>query len=208
MINDDFSELKNVHYPYKIRRQYGLVEADESNIGEVKLTIEVNENELLSFVYGEENGKFWFYTGVPGEFTNLSYPENIEENCGLIEHITKNNSLAEQMAKAIKYHYENSGRSDIERTVFENRLKYKKDRIEIVLYDPFRKVTYFIFNVDCDNDFCTLMTAPTWNGTCSISLPLISQLNYYYGHCTIIKNHPLKHVEYKSAKKTLEKKSN
>lgn len=97
-------------------------------------------------------------------------------------------------------------------TNIEEYIKNKKGRlytnnITVILYDQQKDIYHFLFKINKNKDECLMMTSPT-NGTfgsTELNFPFISQLNYYYGDCTIISDHSYLGMRYEKVKELLEK---
>lgn len=96
-------------------------------------------------------------------------------------------------------------------TNIEEYIKNKRGRlytknITVILYDKQRDIYHYLFKINRNKDECLMMTSPTNNtfGIIDLHFPFISQLNYYYGDCSIVSNHSYLGMSYEKVKRLLE----
>ena len=83
------------------------------------------------------------------------------------------------------------------------------NRISVVLYDPNWNNYHLMYKINVRKDTCIMMSTSIYPGMnfTELTLPFISQLNAYYGHCVIDKSNTLIGLKSIEAKKKLENKT-
>lgn len=162
----------------------------KEEIGYSILEIEGKSSRIVTYI-GKNDGQYWCFFPEHELSSGLSYPDDLFWNIEKLQRLFGNSYDAVTVSCGIQTYsaYKQAASSDIEEYIKHLKGRIYTNKVSVVLYDKPIKTYHLLFRIQRSKDECMMLSFRKYNDhyCYDISAPLITQLNYYYGYCQILR---------------------
>lgn len=156
------------------------------------LEIEGKSSRIITYI-GKNDEQYWCCFPEYELSSGLSYPDDVFWNIEKLQCVFHNPYDAVTVTYGIKayYEYRDSVSEDIEKYISCIGGRIYTNKVSVILYDRASEIYHLLFKIRRNRDECMMLSIRIGNGYYDdMSSPMITQLNYYFGHCHILKDSP------------------